>query len=91
MNTTAINEDPEGTAAGPGPQASLINLDHPRYGVWLRLLGAFLFLCAGGLSLIYVDLVTRLGLTTAIKLIDGVTGRRHASLLSPDVLCLSGD
>ena len=47
-----------------------IKLDDPRYGVWLRLTGVYLFLCATGVSLIFIDLVRRLHLATGIDIID---------------------
>lgn len=50
----------------------MINLDHPRYGVGLRILGVFLFGCATGVSVIFIDLVRRLQLATGHPVVDRV-------------------
>jgi len=50
----------------------LINLDHPRYGLWLRIAGGVLLACASGLSLIFVDLVVRMKLSTGVDVVDAV-------------------
>jgi len=47
-----------------------INLDHPRYGSWLRLAGVALLFSVLGISLIFVDLVNRMNLNTGVVVID---------------------
>ncbi|MEM7678361.1 MAG: hypothetical protein AAF449_20400 [Myxococcota bacterium] len=59
MNDTIENEINQ--TAEPTP---LINLYHPKYGLWFWWLGGGLLFCGTGISLIFVDLVVRLKLTT---------------------------
>ena len=68
MESSEGNEDLKASAAGA--TAPLVYLNHPRYGRWLRLAGGSLFSCAAGLSLIFVDLLKRLSLTTGIHFVD---------------------
>ncbi|MEM7676936.1 MAG: hypothetical protein AAF449_13110 [Myxococcota bacterium] len=62
--------DSEAEALVDAKSVNLINLDHPRYGFWLRLAGATLFLAAAGISLLFIDLVKRMSLTVGSDAID---------------------
>ena len=70
MSSSSASENRGVQQSDETAEATLVLLDHPQYGVWIRLAGVFLLGCAASLSLIYVELVTRLNLQTRVDIIN---------------------